>query len=354
MARLSYRRSLDWYKGNRSKYEDLCDVISSSVEGMLRASGIQFVAVNSRAKSVESFREKIKRKRYKEPKTEMTDLAGIRIITLTENDITQVEECLRSTFNVHENLSNDKSLQLEEDRFGYRSVHYVFDIGAERDDLPEFTQFKGILFEIQIRTALQHAWAEIEHDRNYKYSGELPREYKRRLSLIAGLLEIADREFNLLTEDLDGYAELTKRELSEGDLVKELNSTTIKEFISQELSKQEDFPHVEIDLVRKAVVDELRNYGIENLEMLSRILSEEFLNAYRESFREENDPGTTASFLRLAMMYDNFEKYFTDAWNENWTIFDFKLAEFVKTKYDSAVVHSVLNGCNIFIEAKSS
>ena len=65
---------------------------------------------------------------------------------------------------------------------------------------PEFSLFKDLCFEIQVRTALSHAWAEIEHDRGYKLGGELPAHLKRRFNLLSGLLESADLEFNRLTE----------------------------------------------------------------------------------------------------------------------------------------------------------
>ena len=46
--------------------------------------------------------------------------------------------------------------------------------------LPEMKLFSGIPFEIQVRTILQHAWAEFAHDRNYKFRGVLPDVIARR------------------------------------------------------------------------------------------------------------------------------------------------------------------------------
>lgn len=54
---------------------------------------------------------------------------------------------------------------------------------------------------------MQHAWAEIEHDIQYKASYAVPLEIRRRFSTLAGLLEIADREFQAI-QDTD--AELRK------------------------------------------------------------------------------------------------------------------------------------------------
>ena len=53
---------------------------------------------------------------------------------------------------------------------------------------------------VQIRTVLQHAWAEFEHDIRYK--GVVPDEHAfdldRRFTLAAGLLGLADREFSAI------------------------------------------------------------------------------------------------------------------------------------------------------------
>ena len=81
---------------------------------------------------------------------------------------------ITGSFNIDEKNSLDKKILLASDQIGYRSVHFVCDLGAQRSGLPEFKDLGGLKFEIQVRTVLQHAWAELAHDRNYKFSGTLP------------------------------------------------------------------------------------------------------------------------------------------------------------------------------------
>jgi hypothetical protein len=57
-----------------------------------------------------------------------------------------------------------------------------------------------------VRTVLEHAWAEIEHDLGYKAQDTLPTAGQRRLNRLAGLLELADQEFVAIRRDLDAYA----------------------------------------------------------------------------------------------------------------------------------------------------
>jgi ppGpp synthetase/RelA/SpoT-type nucleotidyltranferase len=89
---------------------------------------VDHLSVTSRTKSLESFVEKIERKGYSNPGKEMTDLCGIRIITFIEADVARVGDVIRKAFKVHEHLSLDKSTELESDRLGYRSVHFICDL----------------------------------------------------------------------------------------------------------------------------------------------------------------------------------------------------------------------------------
>ena len=93
-------------------------------------------------------------------------------------------------------LLDDRDMGLEtarEGRWGYASRHLL--VGVEGEQQPA---------SIQVRTVLQHAWAEFEHDIRYK--GSIPAEHApdldRRFTLAAGLLELADREFTAIRERL--------------------------------------------------------------------------------------------------------------------------------------------------------
>jgi len=133
------------------------------------------LSVSFRVKTEASFLAKVRKKRYKDPKSDCTDLLGIRIITYLEDDVHRAAAILKNSFSVDSSKSVDKRTPIEVDRVGYRSLHFVATLGAQRSALPEYSRFEKNVFEIQIRTVLQHAWAEIEHDRNYKFSSSLPR-----------------------------------------------------------------------------------------------------------------------------------------------------------------------------------
>ena len=152
-----------WYDNNIDPYKGLAEIIAVTLKNSLISQKISFVDVPYRSKTKKSFLKKIEDKLTEKDYSpeSMTDLAGIRVITLIESDVQKVCDLVSKMFNVHQADSVNKSEKLGEEKVGYRSIHFVCDVGEERANLPEFSFYKGLCFEIQIRTALEHAWAEI-------------------------------------------------------------------------------------------------------------------------------------------------------------------------------------------------
>jgi hypothetical protein len=105
-------------------------------------------------------------------------------------------------------------------KFGYQSKHLLVTLGEDRSKLVENAAFKQLVCEVQVRTLLQHAWAEMEHDIQYKSDKEIPLDLKKRFSALAGLLELADREFQSIQKDSENLKEAVKTELI-NDLTKQ-------------------------------------------------------------------------------------------------------------------------------------
>lgn len=154
-----------------------------------------------RAKSIESAVGKLRRKRYGKPWKQMNDLVGGRIFTYFREDSASVEGILRGNFDILEEESSDKAESLGVDKFGYTSRHLVCRV---RDSIPDLklrsSDFRNIWFELQIRTVLEHAWAEIEHELVYKAGTKQPVAIRRRFAAAAAALEIVENEFARLRE----------------------------------------------------------------------------------------------------------------------------------------------------------
>ena len=184
------------YETNRSLYADFTETTKDLAEELLRTSGVDVHSVTSRVKNKNTLKQKLSSAGGEYSKLgDVKDICGIRIITYFEDDVDRAAEVIETEFEIDQENSVDKRAQLDADRFGYLSLHYIAKLTGSRLALTEYQRFSDCQAEIQIRTILQHAWAEIEHDLGYKSERAVPSEERRRFSRVAGLLEVADTEF---------------------------------------------------------------------------------------------------------------------------------------------------------------
>ncbi len=161
----------------------------------LEDSHIPLHAISARAKDPRSVRQKLLLKNYANPAASLTDQLGIRIVTYFEDDIDRVVEWLGPAITVNASHSVDRRRVLGTRKFGYRSVHLVgrlrgFPFGARRD-----RELDRRWFEVQIRSILEHGWAEIEHTVVYKAGIDYSDQVLRAWNALAGALEVADGQF---------------------------------------------------------------------------------------------------------------------------------------------------------------
>ena len=283
--------AIKWYQEKRPLYESLARKVEDIIKEYLEQKGIQYHSVTSRGKSLESFSNKAQSEKYTDPINEIKDIAGIRVITYLESDVAKVADIIEDLFDIDKENSLDQSQLLGSDKLGYRSVHYVGKFNEKRCRLPEYKPYENLPFEIQIRSILQHAWAEIEHDRNYKFTGKLPTKLERRFHLVSGMLECADREFVAIAQEIDEYKESVVEELGKGELNIEINTTSLTEYLSQKFEKLvkeklmvNNFGDSEL---AATIIQELSLFGISKLYQLDKIIPTDYQDNLLNS-RHEN------------------------------------------------------------------
>jgi len=178
------------------------------VTSVLDEAGINYLSVTGRVKTVASFAEKSGRVAdgkplYTDPLREITDQIGIRVITYVQSDVDAVADLLADQVVVKDDRDMGRETA-SEGRFGYASRHLLVELDPAREGMAAYALLRGRIVQVQVRTVLQHAWAEFEHDIRYK--GQMPaehaRDFDRRFTLAAGLLELADREFSTIRDRL--------------------------------------------------------------------------------------------------------------------------------------------------------
>jgi ppGpp synthetase/RelA/SpoT-type nucleotidyltranferase len=155
------QNAVKWYAENILTYMEFTGKVEFLTKEILINRKLKTYDVKARTKSLESIRSKLEEKGGIE---EIKDIVGVRVIAYEKSDISKICDCIEEAFHVLDTKSYPEEA---EDESQYKSKHFKCKLPDDRIILPEYSRFGGIIFEIQVRTLLQHAWAEIGHDKNY-------------------------------------------------------------------------------------------------------------------------------------------------------------------------------------------
>lgn len=312
-----------WYDRNKLLYQQFSKEVEEIITKILKSKKILYHSVSHRVKEKESYLNKCKNEKYTDPVKQITDVSGIRIIAYTNQDVSRICQILQDEFLIDGDNSVNKAEMLETDKVGYLSVHYILQLSERRLELSEYKLYENLKCEVQVRTLLQHAWAEIEHDRNYKFAGVLPVEIKRRFYLVAGVLELMDREFDNISKDIDEYSKNMKKALSIGNYNLGIDSKSVEQYM---LKKFKGVNNLRLcpngTIVSDGVVEELVRFGYKTIQEI-----EDDINSYMSDYEEED---TYIGLLRNLMMVKDCEKYFHVAYKNDWQSIDIPTVIFLK------------------------
>jgi putative GTP pyrophosphokinase len=233
-------------------------------------------AVRGRQKKFDSFYKKYLKLLKIQEKPVITDLIGLRVICPFLEDLKLVEKVLRKHFSVLE--VDKKGAHFSFKEFGYESVHLLVNIP------PEIIKKRGdagcTVAEVQVRTILQDAWAEVEHELVYKAEfTPFDDPLKRKLAAVNASLSLADSIF----QEIRSYqkqlnSELGKRRDSFYRKIEEETDAFLFEDTEESVGKEVFYESVDIE---NATIDELllnalyahnKNQFADAIRFYSRIL----------------------------------------------------------------------------------
>ena len=314
------RAAVEEYRRIRGRYEAFAQAVKEILVQALRAADIRVSSVEPRAKDPESFGAKAelpsdsdhREPKYRRPIDEITDLAGVRIIAFFPRALASIGDCIREEFEVIEHTDHGQKLYQDE-RFGYRSDHYLVKINGKRTELPEYEPHRGLVAEVQVRTILQHAWAEIEHDIQYKASITTPNTIRRRFMSLAGLLEIADREFQAIQDEDKELKQLARTSVEKGVLEEvEITADALRSYLYKRVGQDglsTDYPY---DLMAQI----LRRLGFTTLDQVEVCIKDYDGDQLSRILRQRKGSNTRFEHMLLAGMGTVFVERVTD--NEGW------------------------------------
>ena len=220
---------LQEYRDNFSLFKEYEGKILTLLKKSLDEAGLHLASIESRIKTEDSLAGKLERKgnKYKSL-ADITDILGVRLITYYIDDVDKVATAIERLFDVDWENSIDKRKIHDIDSFGYLSLHYV----CSTEGFP-------FRFEIQMRTVLQHAWANLDHDTGYKSGVEIPKRYMRSMSRLAGMLELIDEEFSKIRSEITDYRRKIHKLVASGNLAEvPLDGDSFRSFLEMQPFKQ--------------------------------------------------------------------------------------------------------------------
>ena len=225
---------LEEYREMLPVFSRMKSIVLEQLDDCLQRAGLVVSGVEARVKQEASLAGKLELKGQKyKTLADITDIVGARVITFYSDEVDKIAALVDNTFEVDWDNSVDKRKLLGKDTFGYMSLHYVCRIPESLYQDPECPELNQFRFEIQMRTALQHVWANMNHDTGYKSGFEVPKEYIRSLTRLAGLLELADDEFSRIRKDLTDYRRKMEQLVKDGSFDEvSLNADTFRSYLA--------------------------------------------------------------------------------------------------------------------------
>ncbi|MGF1779819.1 GTP pyrophosphokinase [Vibrio nomapromontoriensis] len=191
------------YRELKPKYERLRENLCRVLEQELDSRSVPIFAVESRVKDEKSFVHKVSRKGYENPTSDVEDMCGVRVICYYQEDIEKICHLIESEFNIVS--EENKQEELNHDQFGYTSYHYIVTLKDSWLEHPSARGLGGFKAEIQIRTMLMHTWSAISHKLLYKREQDVDPQFKRKISRLSALIELADEQFNTIKNEREEF-----------------------------------------------------------------------------------------------------------------------------------------------------
>lgn len=204
--------------------------------------------IKARFKKFETFFEKLHRDHRDGEQRPITDLFAFRIICPFSEDVHKVEHFLKSKYEVLETIHKGSARETD---FGYESIHMILNWPWQNDSPKTELPGTSWVMEVQVRTILQDAWAEVEHELIYKGEWSVPNQSaKRKLAAIAAALTLADtvfqelrvevREIRLQQEKRRGMVAEKEHVMDRDHMARTLNRSALEhpEFLASTDSKE--------------------------------------------------------------------------------------------------------------------
>lgn len=301
------------YKRDWDKHNEFAACVLNMIKKALKDRQVFIAYSSSRGKDVESLEKKCNKMqinedgepvyKYSDFRSEIMDLSGVRIVTYLLEDIEEVSKIIRDLFDVIEEHSGNKLDLLAADRIGYLSVHYIIKLKEDKIVTGE-EQYQDLLCEVQVRTVLEDAWAQVFHDRQYKAiatPAPISNEIQRRTNLLSGNLELLDYQINELVKEYDKESQAEKKRELQFILSCPIERKRLLKYLEIKINKRLIFYDY------KTIEKLLNVFKIKNMRGLNAIFEDTHCEKAFDDYRGHL---TGDKVIRLVLIIKYGRKYF--------------------------------------------
>jgi putative GTP pyrophosphokinase len=199
-----------FYDQQRPMLEAACQAYMALISDIVAQARLGVSKVEGRVKSRNECVRKFTRK-YRpaleasgtpyDIRSHITDLIGLRVVCLYEDELAVVARLVRAHFEVMDVTNKVAAMERTDTAFGYKGLHLDLRPNADLRARPEHAAYATLPFELQVRTIVQDAWSVLDHKIRYKKAIAAP--LRRRINVLAALFELADREFLQIRDATD-------------------------------------------------------------------------------------------------------------------------------------------------------
>jgi putative GTP pyrophosphokinase len=331
-ADVSFERLRNEYNSVADLAEHFGQELSHQLNQLVEQKDISLsFPIQYRVKTWSSISEKIERKSLQLHKlSDLKDLVGLRLILQFKRDIDTVCQLIESNFEVIE--QDDAQQRLQEDQFGYASIHFVIRLPESWLAVPTLSDMRELRAEIQVRTTAQHIWAAASHTLQYKHEQSVPLAIRRAIHRVSALLETVDLEFERVLDQRTVYREELSvpghSDFSNGELNVDLLEKTLDALLpSDNKEDNELYAALLEDLgwfgvnTPKALVDLINRHHEAILEEDESVVTQLRLTPEESRYRVEDSEG--AERLRKGVFFTHtglaraaLNKEFPDSWQK--------------------------------------
>lgn len=312
-----YEEIFDKWSIEEPIYNELGTEVKSVLKDLVYENGM-YADVSYRTKDIISVLKKLKSKNEnKDYKFEdLTDKLGLRIICNYKEDLISINEIIHANFSVIK--FEDKAEKLPHDVFSYTSYHY----DLKWDKCSDKTK-QNLIFELQLRTINQHAWACTAHELSYKQEIELPNSLKRKVHRLVALYEIADDELSSVNNFVSNHTDFPIF-----TLFKKLEKYFYK-LAKHSFDRQESIRCLKI-LITFLSVEELLDFNnsFDNFITKNSLKISEIFSEYKTN-PSYNFIILQPEILMIWFILSNYEYSLSDNWNNHFETNDLEVIRIV-------------------------